>query len=198
MFYAVDQCVDTAQLQLGDNLKINLNLNKQPAQDTDITYLILSRGRLVKHDRYKTRGQALISLIVPITKDMLPSFRIVAYYHTNDNEVVSDSVWVDVKDSCMGTLRLEPSRPAPSYEPGRIFGLKVTGDPEATVGLVAVDKGVYVLNNKHRLTQKKVWDTVEKYDTGCTPGGGKNSMSVFYDAGLLFESSTASGTPYRE
>ena len=37
-----------------------------------------------------------------------------------------------------------------------MFGLKVTGDPEATVGLVAVDKGVYVLNNKHRLTQKKV------------------------------------------
>ena len=43
----------------------------------------------------------------------------------------------------------------------------------------------------------QVWDTVEKYDTGCTPGGGKDSMSVFYDAGLLFESSTASGTPHR-
>lgn len=37
-----------------------------------------------------------------------------------------------------------------------MFGLKVTGDPGATVGLVAVDKGVYVLNNQHRLTQKKV------------------------------------------
>ena len=36
-----------------------------------------------------------------------------------------------------------------------MFGLKVTGDPGAIVGLVAVDKGVYVLNNKHRLTQKK-------------------------------------------
>ena len=27
-----------------------------------------------------------------------------------------------------------------------------------------------------------------KADTGCTPGGGKDSMSVFYDAGLLFQS----------
>lgn len=36
-----------------------------------------------------------------------------------------------------------------------MFGLKITGDPGAIVGLVAVDKGVYVLNNKHRLTQKK-------------------------------------------
>ncbi|KAM9363627.1 complement C3-like [Symphorus nematophorus] len=190
--------VDTAELELGDNLKINLNLNRQANQDNDITYLILSRGQLVKNGRYRTKGQVLISLIVPITKEMLPSFRIIAYYHTNDNEVVSDSVWVDVKDSCMGSLKLESSRPAPSYEPRRMFGLKVTGDPEAIVGLVAVDKGVYVLNNKHRLTMKKVWDTVEKYDTGCTPGGGKNGMSVFYDAGLMFESSTASGTPYRQ
>ncbi|XP_073325595.1 LOW QUALITY PROTEIN: uncharacterized protein [Pagrus major] len=188
--------VDTAELALGDNLKINLNLNSN--QDKDITYLILSRGQLVKKGRYHTRGQVLISLIVPITKEMLPSFRIIAYYHTNDNEVVSDSVWVDVKDSCMGSLKLESSRPAPSYEPRRMFRLKVTGDPEATVGLVAVDKGIYVLNNKHRLTQKKVWDIVEKYDTGCTPGGGKDGMSVFFDAGLLFESNTASGTPYRQ
>ncbi|XP_051240231.1 complement C3 isoform X2 [Dicentrarchus labrax] len=190
--------VDAAELNLGENLKINLNL-KQQGQNNDITYLILSRGQLVKYNRYRTRpGQVLISLSVLITKEMLPSFRILAYYHTNDNEVVSDSVWVDVKDSCMGSLKLEPSRPAASYEPRKMFGLKVTGDREATVGLVAVDKGVYVLNNKHRLTQKKVWDIVEKYDTGCTPGGGRNGMGVFYDAGLMFESSTASGTPYRQ
>lgn len=68
-------------------------------------FQILSRGQLVKFGRYRTRGQVLISMIVPITKDMLPSFRIIAYYHTTDNEVVSDSVWVDVKDSCMGSVR---------------------------------------------------------------------------------------------
>uniref|UniRef100_A0A672IPF2 Complement component c3a, duplicate 5 n=1 Tax=Salarias fasciatus TaxID=181472 RepID=A0A672IPF2_SALFA len=160
--------------------------------------LILARGQLVKFGRYKTQGQVLISLNVPITEMMLPSFRIVAYYHPSDNEVVSDSVWVDVKDSCMGSLTLQPVRPATSYLPRRMFDLKVTGDPGATVGLVAVDKGVYVLNNKHRLTQKKVWDKVEEHDTGCTPGGGKDSMGVFYDAGLMFESNTASGTPYRQ
>ncbi|XP_057700518.1 complement C3-like [Corythoichthys intestinalis] len=190
--------VDTAELDLGDNLKINLNLNRPPAGDTDITYLIIGRGKLVKHGRHRTIGQVLISIIVPITKDMLPSFRIVAYYRPNNNEVVSDSVWVDVKDSCMGTLKLESTIPAPSFEPRKLFGLKVTGDPEATVGLVAVDKGVFVLNKKHRLTQKKVWETVENDDTGCTPGGGKDAMSVFYDAGLVFETNSGQGTPYRK
>lgn len=59
----------------------------------------------MSHGRYTTKGQVLISLIVPITKEMVPSFRIVAYYHTGDNELVSDSVWVDVKDTCMGMVR---------------------------------------------------------------------------------------------
>uniref|UniRef100_A0A8C9ZJS6 Anaphylatoxin-like domain-containing protein n=1 Tax=Sander lucioperca TaxID=283035 RepID=A0A8C9ZJS6_SANLU len=176
----------------------NIRLGKKRWWHWQSMHHILSRGQLVKNGRYRNTGQVLISLNVLITKNMLPSFRIVAYYHTNGNEVVSDSVWVDVKDSCMGSLRLEPLTSAPSYEPRGLFGLKVTGDPGAVVGLVAVDKGVYVLNNKHRLTQKKVWDTVEKYDTGCTPGGGKDGMGVFYDAGLLFESNMASGTPYRQ
>uniref|UniRef100_A0A8C7XBH1 Anaphylatoxin-like domain-containing protein n=1 Tax=Oryzias sinensis TaxID=183150 RepID=A0A8C7XBH1_9TELE len=178
-------------VKLGDNLKVNLNLNKQPGGNQDITYLITSRGQLVKFGRYKTRGQVLISLIIPVTQEMLPSFRIIAFYHPSDNEVVSDSVWVDVKDTCMGSVSHVPA-------PRKMFSLKVSGDPGATVGLVAVDKGVYVLNSKHRLTQKKIWDEVEKFDTGCTPGGGKNGLSVFFDAGLLFESSTASGTVYRQ
>ncbi|XP_077426276.1 complement C3-like isoform X1 [Vanacampus margaritifer] len=185
-------------LHLGDNLKINLYLNQVPTRDTDITYLVICRGQLVKYGRYRTIGKISISLNIPVTKDMLPSFRIVAYYRPDNSEVVSDSVWVDVKDSCMGTLKLEPSRPTPSYEPRKMFGLKVTGDPGATVGLVAVDKGVFVLNKKHRLTQKKVWETVEKDDPGCTPGGGKDAMGVFYDAGLVFETSAGQGTPFRQ
>lgn len=43
-----------------------------------------------------------------------------------------------------------------SLEPNDQVEVKVTGDAEATVGLVAVDKAVYVLNSKHKLTQKKV------------------------------------------
>uniref|UniRef100_A0A3Q2NZ05 Complement C3 n=1 Tax=Fundulus heteroclitus TaxID=8078 RepID=A0A3Q2NZ05_FUNHE len=158
---------------------------------------ILSRGQMVKHGRYRTTGQGLFSLRLSVTKEMLPSFRIVAYYHPNSEEVVADSVWVDVKESCMGSLSLESVRPAASYENRMGFRLKVTGDPEATVGLVAIDTSVSHLNRKYRLTQRKIWDMVEEYNTACTAGGGKDSMNVFYDAGLLFETSTIPGTPYR-
>uniref|UniRef100_A0A8C2CEN4 Complement component c3a, duplicate 4 n=1 Tax=Cyprinus carpio TaxID=7962 RepID=A0A8C2CEN4_CYPCA len=190
--------INAAELQIGDQMKVNLNLGRSPRViDQDFTYMILSKGQIIQADRFKRRGQSLVSLSLPVTKDMLPSFRFVAYYHVGSSEVVSDSVWVDVKDTCMGTLKVEVQDPVNVYEPGEDFSLRITGDPGAKVGLVAVDKGVYVLNNKNRITQTKIWDVVESHDIGCTAGSGKDSMQVFSDAGLLFESSSAGGTDVR-
>ncbi|XP_059411030.1 complement C3-like [Carassius carassius] len=190
--------IDAAALQIGDQMKVSLNLGKSSRViDQDFTYMILSKGQIIQADRFKRRGQSLVSLSLPVTKDMVPSFRFVAYYHVGSSEVVSDSVWVDVKDTCMGTLKVEVYDPVDMYEPGEDFSLSITGDPGAKVGLVAVDKGVYVLNNKNRITQTKIWDVVESHDIGCTAGSGKDSMQVFSDAGLLFESSSAGGTDVR-
>ncbi|XP_036419627.1 complement C3-like [Colossoma macropomum] len=189
--------IDTVEMNVGEEIKINLNINKSPGdQNQDITYLILSKGQIVKANRFKRKGQFLVTLHEFVTKDMLPSFRVVAYYHVGDSEVVADSVWVDVKDTCMGTLKVKIKEPQASYVPGERFDLLITGDPGAKVGLVAVDKGIFVLN-KNRLTQEKIWDIVEKHDTGCTAGSGKDSMGVFYDAGLLFESDKVGGTSSR-
>ncbi len=69
-----------------------------------LPFQILSKGQIVKVDRFKRRGQSLVTLSVTVTKDMVPSFRFVAYYHVGLSEVVSDSVWVDVKDTCMGKV----------------------------------------------------------------------------------------------
>ncbi|KAK0137162.1 Complement C3 [Merluccius polli] len=177
--------VGSPDVMLGDPLKITFNLNA-PVSTRDLTYLIQSRGQLVKYGHFKT-ALSTIAHTLHVTKEMMPSFRIIAYYRDR-GEVISDSVWVDVTDTCMGSLKLEPAKNTHSG-PRQTFRYKITGDPGATVGLVAVDKGVYTLNNKHRLTQSKaVWDIVEKADTGCTPGGGHNNMKVFYDAGLLFQS----------
>uniref|UniRef100_A0A671NRL7 Complement C3-like n=1 Tax=Sinocyclocheilus anshuiensis TaxID=1608454 RepID=A0A671NRL7_9TELE len=189
--------IDAAELQIGDQMKVNLNLGNSPGViKQDFTYMILSKGQIVQVERFKMTGQSLVTLSLSVTKEMVPSFRFVAYYHLGSSEVVSDSVWVDMKDTCMGTLKVEVKDPT-LYGPGDKLSLKITGDPGAKVGLVAVDKGVYVLNDKNRLTQTKIWDIIEKHDTGCTAGGGRDSMGVFTDAGLMFESNTAGGTNTR-
>lgn len=45
---------------------------------------------------------------LPVTANLIPSFRIVAYYHVKPGEIVADSVWVDVKDTCMGSVSMSP------------------------------------------------------------------------------------------
>ncbi|XP_051749859.1 complement C3 isoform X2 [Ctenopharyngodon idella] len=189
--------IDTAELQIGDQIQVNLNTGQSPGvKDQDYTYMILSKGQIVHADRFKRRGQSLVTLSLPVTKDMVPSFRFVAYYHVGSSEVVSDSVWVDVKDTCMGTLKLQVKNKMNTYGTGDMVKLQITGDPGARVGLVVVDKAVHGLN-QNRLTQMKIWDIIEKHDTGCTAGSGRDSMGVFSDAGLMFESSTAGGTNTR-
>ncbi|XP_067261320.1 complement C3-like isoform X2 [Chanodichthys erythropterus] len=189
--------IDAAELEIGDQMIVSLNTGQSPGvKDQDYTYMILSKGQIVHADRFKMKGQSLFSLSLPVTKDMVPSFRIVAYYHVGSSEVVSDSVWVNVKDTCMGTLKLRVKSKMNTYGTGDEVKLQITGDPGARVGLVVVNKATHVLN-KNRLTQTKIWDVIEKHDTGCTAGGGRDSMGVFSDAGLMFESHSAGGTNTR-
>ncbi|XP_050961778.1 complement C3 [Labeo rohita] len=187
--------VESAELKIGAQMTAYLNTGESPHLQY-ITYMILSKGQIIKADRIRGSGQSLVSLSLPVTKDMVPSFRIVAYYLVGSSEVVSDSVWVDVEDTCMGKLQIKVKNKMNSYGTEDEVKLQITGDPGAKVGLVVVDKALNVLN-KNRLTQTKIWDVIEKHDIGCTAGGGRDSMGVFTDAGLMFESSTAGGTNTR-
>lgn len=53
-------------------------------------------------------------------------------------------------------MTLKTKTAVASYEPQKPISVVVEGDLGATVGMVAVDNAVYILNNKNRLTQKKV------------------------------------------
>ncbi|KAB0400193.1 hypothetical protein E2I00_009480 [Balaenoptera physalus] len=198
--------VKTLGTEVGGNIQLSLNTKHQnPATKdwiTHFTILVLSKGQIVyaKH-QLKSHGSVYTSAIIDVTSKMLPSFRILAFYLLprgtgQDPELVADSIWIDVNDKCKEKLKvgmknegyLQPVQPSSQVE------LKVTGDAEATVGLVAVDKAVYILNSKHKLTQRKVWDTVEEHDIGCTAGSGKDRLAVFKDAGLDMKMSTGMDT----
>ncbi|XP_069915610.1 complement C3 alpha chain [Oryctolagus cuniculus] len=199
--------VPRTELKPGESLHVNFHLRTDRGLDAQIhyyTYLIMNKGRLLRAGRQlREPGQDLVVLPLTITPDFLPSFRLVAYYTLTgaggQSEVVADSVWVDVKDSCVGTLVVKGGgRDGQQPLPGQQMTLKLEGDRGARVGLVAVDKGVFVLNKKNRLTQSKIWDVVEKADIGCTPGSGKDYAGVFTDAGLAFKTSKGLQTEQRK
>ncbi|KAM7138919.1 complement C3-like isoform 2-T2 [Macrochelys suwanniensis] len=196
--------VTASELKPGDNLRVNFHLkSNNPAVLNQIqyfTYIILNKGKIIHVGRQaRQAGQNLVTMSLTITPDLIPSFRIVAYYQVGNSEIVADSVWLDIKDTCMGTLMVKgaTNEDRRVHEPGTPMKLKLEGDHRAYVGLVAVDKGVYVLNKKHKITQSKIWDSVEKSDIGCTAGSGKNNLGVFMDAGLALETSNKISTAQR-
>ncbi|XP_063787127.1 A.superbus venom factor 1-like [Pseudophryne corroboree] len=187
--------VTAAEVKPGDNLQINFNIRNSNGviqnQIQHFIYLIMNKGRILKAERQpRLAGQHVVTLSLPITEQFLPSFRIIAYYIVG-NEIVSDSVWVDVTDSCMGTLEVSgnTARDNGIQSPSTRMELNLRADHKSSVALVAVDKGVFVLNSKYKISQSKVWNLVEKSDIGCTAGSGANNMGVFYDAGLALQSS---------
>lgn len=71
---------------------------------------VLSKGHIVyaKH-QLRSRGGVYTSTIIDVTSEMLPSFRILAFYLLprgtgRDPELVADSIWIDMNDRCMGTV----------------------------------------------------------------------------------------------
>ncbi|XP_072347058.1 complement C3-like [Scyliorhinus torazame] len=193
--------IQQTELSPGNNLVVNLNLRNDNAgiqnQIQYFTCLLISRGTIVLVKRQaREPSQIVVNMLIPITPNLIPSFRLLVYYHLTKGskiEMVADSIWVDVKDTCMGTLIVSAANKHDDnkiYKPGKQFQLKLTGDSGATVGLVAVDKAVFVLNKKNKLTQSKIWSVVEKNDIGCTPGSGSDVFGVFSDAGLTFVTSS--------
>ncbi|XP_041032858.1 complement C3-like [Carcharodon carcharias] len=193
--------IQPVELSPGNNLVVNLNLrNDNTGTQNKIkyfTYMLISKGKILTVGRQpRESGQIVVNMLIPITPNLIPSFRLLVYYYLPKDaqtEIVADSIWVDVKDTCMGKLIVSAANKHDEnkiYAPGKQFQLKLTGDSGATVGLVAVDKAVFILNKKNKLTQRKIWDVVEKNDIGCSPGSGRDVFGVFSDAGLTFITTT--------
>ncbi|KAA0721787.1 Complement C3 [Triplophysa tibetana] len=122
--------VTNRMVEVGETVRFTLHPGDPAAGNQQFTYMILSKGHIVTVGRYTRSDNSQIVRNIKITKDMVPSFRFVAYYHVGSDEVVSDSVWVDVKDRAAssttgakpthyGALPRIPSTPSPHFPVSR-------------------------------------------------------------------------------
>ncbi|PKU40742.1 complement c4-like [Limosa lapponica baueri] len=174
----------------GDSLRITLNdIHQSGSGNIDyFYYMVVAKGQAVLLGRVPSSNK-IINL--KITEEMVPAFRFLAYYfiaNEGRQEIVADSVWVDVMDVCEGKIKVRTEQER--YEPTDSINLLIETDHAGTVALAAVDKAVFVLNKKNKLTAKKVFNAMNSYDLGCSAGGGANSVQVFTDVGLAFLSDT--------
>ncbi|KAL7886405.1 hypothetical protein AOLI_G00041260 [Acnodon oligacanthus] len=174
----------------GNTLNVAFNVvNGNPA-DKYIYYMVVNKGVVI--DSGSQKAEDLTRVDIPIKAEMTPSFRLIGYYYHSNGEIVADSVWVDVKDSCEGKIEVTEADPRNYYSPGDFIKLNIDVGTQSKVkvALLAVDKAIYALNAQNKLTPKQVFSSMQSYDLGCSYGGGKDTAAVFNDAGLAFISNS--------
>ncbi|XP_071948264.1 complement C3-like [Antedon mediterranea] len=148
-----------------------------------ISYFVIVRGKIVQtYTDLNSNLGAQKTIRIGITKDMAPSARLVIFSFVG-NEIVADSILLDIVDECQSQLIVRPDDATRS--PGDVVQFTIIAEPQSRVGLLAVDEAVYFLKDFHRLTKKKMFQRMETLDLGCGPGGGGNSKEIFENAGLV-------------
>ncbi|NWQ79118.1 CO4 protein, partial [Columbina picui] len=174
----------------GDTLRITLNdIHQSGSGNIDyFYYMVVAKGQTELLERVPSSNK-IINL--KITENMVPAFRFLAYYfiaNEGHQEIVADSVWVDVMDVCEGKIKVTTEKE--TYKPTENINLLIETDHAGTVALAVVDKAVFILNKKNKLTAKNVFNAMNSYDLGCSAGGGADSVQVFTDVGLAVLSNT--------
>uniref|UniRef100_A0A8C4Z9U2 Uncharacterized protein n=1 Tax=Gadus morhua TaxID=8049 RepID=A0A8C4Z9U2_GADMO len=178
--------VPTGKFKVNQQLDVTFNTINGIPKDGLVYYLVLSHGALV-HQGSVVAMSRLGGAGIRITAQMVPSLRLIGYYYDQQDVLVSDSVWVDVVDECEMAVKVSPSmNPSP---PGGTIELEVEVKGRARVALLVVDKAMYALDRRNRLTAKQVFSAMESYDLGCSYRGGPDQDSIFTEAGLSFVSS---------
>ncbi|XP_062432731.1 complement C4-like [Rhea pennata] len=168
----------------GDTLHVTLHdIHQSGSGRIDyFYYMVVAKGQAELLGRVPYSNK-IINL--EITEKMVPAFRFLAYYFVENNghkEIVADSVWIDVEDVCEGKIKVRTENE--KYEPTGNVNLLIETDHAGMLALAVVDRAVFILNKRNKLTSKKVFSAMNSYDLGCSAGGGANSVQVFNDAGL--------------
>ncbi|XP_072316356.1 complement C4-B [Eucyclogobius newberryi] len=173
--------VEHKEYSVGGQLRV-VFMTKNAPLNGNIHFLVLSRGSIVQTGYVKGS-----TLHLQISDHMVPSLRLIGYFYTQNNDIISDSVWLAVKGNCEEKVKVTLKGP---FVPQKLSKLDIDlSGQEATVALLAVDTAFNSLNGDNKLTPEQMYSSMEAYDLGCSYGGGSDPGSVLVDAGLAFCSS---------
>ena len=149
-FIHVEQ-LSRGRLQVGDHARFHVYATKEAA---NFYYEVLARGKVI----FSQVSQSA-DIEVPLTPLMAPSARLLVYQILPNNEVAADFVPFDVAGSYPHQVTVGFS--SEEVSPGEAVDVVVQTQGPAQVGLVAVDRSVFILA-ENRLNLQQVFDDLER------------------------------------
>jgi CD109 antigen len=173
-----------AALAVGDTVKFNVLTT---AEARNFYYEVVSRGRVV------FTGSTTGDIAFKITPAMAPQARLLVYQILQNSEVAADAIPFDVAGVYPQTVTASFS--TQEAKPGDKVQVKVQTEGQAKVGLVAVDRSVFILA-ENRLNLAQVFAELEalymqpqaELHSGEWTGGPlmiPGAEDTFKDAGLI-------------
>ncbi|XP_071958012.1 CD109 antigen-like [Antedon mediterranea] len=159
-------------LNAGEDATFNITSTEVPH---NIVYMILSKGNIVLTGTLTGLTSTQNTLNVAITADMVPSAKLIAYYVRSDNETVVDVYNFNVDGSFENKVSLSFSSDV--VEPGDNINVDIAATGGSLVYLLAVDQSVLLLKSGNDITQKKVIEELETFDSSKS---GKIGIPRFY------------------
>jgi CD109 antigen len=171
-------------LKVGDTAKFWVYSTKEA---TNFYYEIISRGQVIFSD-YSTKPEIAITL----TPAMAPSARLLVYQILPNSEVAADYLPFKMTAQYPQTVTLTTS--VSEAKPGEIIDINIQTEGQSEVGLVAVDKSVFILA-ENRMNLQQVFDELEKLFmdpqaemhevTIYSDITNRGAQDVFKDAGVI-------------
>ena len=143
--------VTEGPVRVGDTVEFHVSSTKEAA---NFYYEVLSRGRIIFSDVFNTPNIALTA-----TQLMAPSSRLLVYQILPNNEVAADFLPFSVEANYPHKVKVAFG--AEQVKPGDAVDIEVQTEGPARVGLVAVDKSVFILA-ENRLNLRQVFDELER------------------------------------
>ena len=149
-FIHIEQMTE-GDIEVGDTLRFRVNSTREAR---NFYYEVLSRGTVIFTDVSPGPDIEFVA-----TQLMAPSSRILVYQILPNNEIAADYLPFSVEASYPHDVQIGFSED--TVRPGTALDINVQTQGESRVGLVAVDKSVFILA-ENRLNLQQVFNELEK------------------------------------
>ncbi|XP_070274330.1 CD109 antigen [Myotis yumanensis] len=162
-------------IKVGSPFELEVRGNKQ---FKEFNYMVISRGQLMAMGKQNSTTFSLIP-----ENSWAPKACVVVYYIEDDGEIINDVLKIHIQVVFENKVNLFWSKP--HAEPSENVSLRVAvTQPHSLVGILAVDKSVYLMNASNDITMENVVQELGLYNMGYYLGVFVNSFAVFQECGL--------------
>nr|XP_020641515.1 CD109 antigen [Pogona vitticeps] len=163
-------------VKVGTPLELNIQSNK-PVQE--INYMVMSKEQIVAVGKKKSFTRFTLTP----EKSWAPTAFIVAYYVSDNGEVISDALSVPVEPVFENQINMHWNKK--KARPSEPVSLKISvTEPETSIGLLVVDKSTKLLGKRSDITERAIAHELGLYSTTLHYGEARNSYGVFQKCNL--------------